>query len=124
LPFWCTAGAHWLHSSPSSLRTTISLMKRPDWPEKRLGRSNEAVAFIGSLRSWWPKSLKGLLELAGTLPQKFEMRPVWSRRSKRGGQPEAEWPARHHPPAMTETMRSRSARCSVPRCLWWLRQNL
>ena len=30
-----------------------------------------------TLQSRCPKPLKGLLELAGTQPQKFEMRPVW-----------------------------------------------
>jgi len=34
-------------------------------------------ALIYSLRSSCPKSLKERLELAGTQPQKFEMRPVW-----------------------------------------------
>ncbi len=52
-------------------------MNRPAWPEKGWGVRNEVDAFICSLRSWRPKSLKGLLELAGTQPQKFEMRPVW-----------------------------------------------
>jgi hypothetical protein len=32
---------------------------------------------IRTLRSRYPKRLKEHLELAGTQPQKFEMRPVW-----------------------------------------------
>jgi hypothetical protein len=52
-------------------------MNRPALPEKGWGARNEVRSFICSLRSWCSKSLKGLLELAGTQPQKFEMRPVW-----------------------------------------------
>jgi hypothetical protein len=35
------------------------------------------LALICMLRSSCPKPLKESLELAGTQPQKFEMRPVW-----------------------------------------------
>jgi len=52
-------------------------MNRPALPEKGRGIRNEVGAFICSLRSWCSRSLKGLLELARTQPQKFEMRPVW-----------------------------------------------
>jgi hypothetical protein len=76
-PFRTTFGAHWFHNPPSILRTTSSRMNHAALPENRSGVRNKVGAFICSLRSWCPLLLKGLLELADTQPQKFEMRPVW-----------------------------------------------